>query len=101
MKPMKTQQCAFEGLQGLLKNRSRILPGRMNRIIEGLIPTSAVRVMMGKMMAKALSEKAANNTQKRCRDEEQRTNRNGRGSEQRKGNRGQTHATHDGTVTRE
>jgi uncharacterized protein len=59
MKPMTTQQCVFEGLQGLLKNRSRILPGRMNRIMEGLIPTSATRVMMGKMMAKALSEKAA------------------------------------------
>jgi uncharacterized protein len=59
MRPMTTQQCVFEGLRGLLKNRSRILPGRINRIMEGLIPTSATRVMMGKMMAKALSEKAA------------------------------------------
>jgi short-subunit dehydrogenase len=57
MKPMTTQQCAFEGLQGLVNNRSTILPGRMNRIMQRAIPTSAARLMMGKMMAKALSER--------------------------------------------
>lgn len=59
MKPMTTEQCAFEGLKGLANNRSTILPGRMNRIMDGLIPNSAARIMMGKMMAKTLSEKAA------------------------------------------
>lgn len=59
MKPMTTEQCAFEGLQGLVNNCSTILPGRVNRVLDGLIPTSVARVMMGKMMAKTLSQKPA------------------------------------------
>lgn len=59
MKPMTAGQCAFEGLRGLVNNRSTILPGRVNRIMDGLIPTPVARIMMGKMIAKTLSEKAA------------------------------------------
>jgi uncharacterized protein len=54
MKPMSVEQCAFEGLVALQKNRSTILPGRMNRIMDSLVPASLARTMMGKMMAKAL-----------------------------------------------
>lgn len=57
MKPMTVEQCAFEGLESLVNNRSTILPGRMNRIMNGLIPTSISRFMMGKMMAKTLSDR--------------------------------------------
>ena len=32
MKPLSVEQCVSEGLSGLLKNRSRIGPGRLNRI---------------------------------------------------------------------
>jgi short-subunit dehydrogenase len=32
-----------EGLSGLLKNRSRIVPGRLNRILNALVPTSLAR----------------------------------------------------------
>src|ERR1700680_2125598 len=32
MKPMSVEQCVSEGLSGLLKKRSRIVPGRLNRI---------------------------------------------------------------------
>src|SRR5438128_8589030 len=32
LKPMSVEQCVSEGLSGLLKNRSRIVPGRLNRI---------------------------------------------------------------------
>ena len=59
MKPMTTQQCVFEGLHGLMKNRSTILPGRVNRVMQRVVPTSAARVMMGAMMAKTLSSKAS------------------------------------------
>ena len=34
MKPMSVEQCVSEGLSALRENRSRILPGRMNRINE-------------------------------------------------------------------
>ncbi len=38
MKPMSVEQCVSEGLSGLLKNRSRIVPGRLNRIMNALVP---------------------------------------------------------------
>jgi hypothetical protein len=34
MKPMSVEQCVSEGLSGLSKNRSRIVPGRLNLHIE-------------------------------------------------------------------
>ena len=34
MKPMSVEQCVSEGLSGLVKNRSRIVPGRLNPHIE-------------------------------------------------------------------
>lgn len=60
MKPMTVEQCACEGLEGLSKNRATILPGRLNRMMNGLIPTSVSRSMMGKMIAKTLSENTTN-----------------------------------------
>lgn len=58
MKPMPVEQCVFEGLEALKRNRATHLSGRINRIMNALIPASLSRNMMGKMMAKALSEKA-------------------------------------------
>jgi short-subunit dehydrogenase len=55
MKPMTVEQCVSEGLVALQKNRSTILPGRMNRVMDSLMPASLARAIMGKMMAKALS----------------------------------------------
>jgi len=57
MKPMPVEQCVFEGLEALKRNRATHLSGRINRIMNALIPASLSRNMMGKMMAKALSEK--------------------------------------------
>jgi hypothetical protein len=54
MKPMLVAQCVFEGLEALTKNRATHIPGRINRIMHALIPTSLSRGMMGKMMAEAL-----------------------------------------------
>jgi hypothetical protein len=51
MKPMSVEQCVFEALEALSKNRATHLNGRMNRILNALIPASLSRRMMGKMMA--------------------------------------------------
>jgi len=34
MKPMSVEQCVSEALSGLVKNRSKIVPGRLNRHLE-------------------------------------------------------------------
>jgi len=57
MKPMSVEQCVSEGLSGLLKNRSRIVPGRLNRIMHALVPASLARKMEADMLDKALASK--------------------------------------------
>ena len=36
MKPMSVEQCVSEALSGLRKNRSKVIPGRLNRIMNAL-----------------------------------------------------------------
>jgi hypothetical protein len=43
MKPMSVEQCVSEGLNALRVNRSRIIPGRLNRIMNALMPASVKR----------------------------------------------------------
>ena len=59
MKPMSVEQCVSEGLSGLLKNRSRIVPGRLNRILNALVPASLARKMEADMLGKGLAGKSA------------------------------------------
>src|SRR5467141_184637 len=59
MKPMSVEQCVSEGLNGLRVNRSRIIPGRLNRIMNALMPASVKRTMTAKMLGKALVRKPA------------------------------------------
>jgi hypothetical protein len=59
MKPMSVQQCVSEGLSGLLKNRSRIVPGRLNRIMNALVPASLARKMEADLLGKGLAKKSA------------------------------------------
>src|SRR3982075_1954928 len=59
MKPMSVEQCVSEGLSGLLKNRSRIVPGRLNRILNALVPASLARKMLADMLGKGLASKSA------------------------------------------
>ena len=59
MKPMSVEQCVSEGLSGLLKNRSRIVPGRLNRILNALVPASLARKMLADMLGTALANKPA------------------------------------------
>jgi len=53
MKPMTVEQCVSEGLEALRKNQSLIIPGRINRIMNAIIPASVVRSMMAAMFEKA------------------------------------------------
>src|SRR5271163_3693688 len=59
MKPISVEQCVSEGLSGLLKNRSRIVPGRLNRILNALVPASLARKMEADLLGKALANKSA------------------------------------------
>jgi short-subunit dehydrogenase len=59
MKPMSVEQCVSEGLNGLLENRSRIVPGRLNRIMNALVPASLARKMEADMLGTALTGKSA------------------------------------------
>ena len=59
MKPMSVEQCVSEGLGGLLKNRSRIVPGRLNHIMNALVPASIARKMLADMLGKGLASKSA------------------------------------------
>jgi len=59
MKPMSVEQCVSEGLSGLLKNRSRIVPGRLNRIMNALVPASLARKIEADMLGKGLASKSA------------------------------------------
>src|SRR6476660_8065945 len=58
-KPMSVEQCVSEGLSGLLKNRSKIVPGRLNRILNALVPASLARKMEADMLGKGLASKSA------------------------------------------
>jgi uncharacterized protein len=59
MKPMSVEQCVSEGLRGLLKNRSRVVPGRLNRIMNALVPASLARKLEADLLGKGLASKAA------------------------------------------
>jgi uncharacterized protein len=59
MKPMSVEQCVSEGLRGLVKNRSRIVPGRLNRILNAIIPPSLARKMLADLLGKGLASKSS------------------------------------------
>jgi hypothetical protein len=59
MKPMSVEQCVSEGLNALRKNRSRIVPGRLNRILNALVPASLARKIEADLIDKGLASKFA------------------------------------------
>src|SRR6266446_1900664 len=59
MKPMSVEQCVSEALSGLRKNRSKIVPGRLNRILNALVPASLARKMEADLLGKGLARKSA------------------------------------------
>ena len=64
MKPMSVEQCVSEGLSGLRKNRSRVVPGRLNRIMNALVPASLARKLLADLLGKGLASKAASANQR-------------------------------------
>src|ERR1700751_5790935 len=59
MKPMSVEQCVSEALSGLSKNRSRVVPGRLNRIMNALVPASLARKLEAGLLGKGLASKSA------------------------------------------
>jgi short-subunit dehydrogenase len=59
MKPMSVEQCVSEGLSALRENRSRIVPGRLNRFMDAFVPAFVKRTFTAKMLGKALASKSA------------------------------------------
>ena len=58
MKPMSVEQCVSEGLSGLRKNRSRVVPGRLNRIMNAIVPASLARKLLADLLGKGLAGKS-------------------------------------------
>src|SRR5713226_8491350 len=59
MKPMSVEQCVSEGLNALRENRSRIVPGRLNRFMDAFVPAFVKRTFTAKMLGRALASKSA------------------------------------------
>jgi len=59
MKPMSVEQCVSEALNGLRKNRSKVIPGRLNRIMNALVPASLARKIEADLIDKGLAIKSA------------------------------------------
>jgi uncharacterized protein len=60
MRPMRVEQCVSEGLKALRENRSMIIPGRMNRVMNAIVPASLVRTMTAKMLNRTIANRSAN-----------------------------------------
>src|SRR5246127_485116 len=58
MKPMSVELRVSEALSGLRKNRSRVVPGRLNRILNALVPASLARKMEADLLGKGLANKS-------------------------------------------
>jgi short-subunit dehydrogenase len=56
MKPMSVRQCVSEALRHFKQGRSLSLPGALNRLFMGIMPTKIMRVMMGKMIERTLAK---------------------------------------------
>src|SRR5467141_4898444 len=59
LKPMSVEQCVSEGLSGLRKNRSKVVPGRLNRIMNALVPPSLARKLEAELLGKGLASRPA------------------------------------------
>jgi short-subunit dehydrogenase len=58
MKPMSVEQCVSEGLNALRNNRSRRVPGRLNRFMDAFVPAFVKRTLTARMLGKALARKS-------------------------------------------
>jgi hypothetical protein len=56
---MSVEQCVSEGLSSLLKNRSKIVPARLNRTLNALVPASLGQKLEADLLGKGLASKSA------------------------------------------
>ena len=59
LKPMSVEQSVSEALSGLRKNRSKVVPGRLNRIMNALVPAFLARTLEADLLGKALASRPA------------------------------------------
>ena len=59
LKPMSVEQCVSEALSGLIKNRSRVVPGRLNRLMNALVPASLARRIEADLLGKGIASRSA------------------------------------------
>jgi uncharacterized protein len=59
LKPLSVEQCVSEGLHALRQNRSRTVPGRLNRFMDASVPAFVKRTMTAKMLGKSLRNRPA------------------------------------------
>jgi uncharacterized protein len=59
MKPLSVEQCVSEGLNALRENRSRIVPGRLNRFMDAFVPAFVKRTFTAKMLGKSVRNRTA------------------------------------------
>jgi hypothetical protein len=57
MNPGTVDRCVYEGLRALTQNRP-VIPGRVNRIMNAVIPAAMARRLMASMLAKTLATAA-------------------------------------------
>lgn len=66
VKPMSVEQCVAEGLAALNANRPTHLSGRLNRLMNALIPESITRRLLGNMIAKGAAKRQLQAQQSRA-----------------------------------
>jgi uncharacterized protein len=59
LKPMSVEQCVSEALSGLIKNRSRVVPGRLNRLMNAIVPASLARRIEADLLGKGIASRSA------------------------------------------
>src|SRR5438309_11188883 len=59
LKPMSVEQSVSEALSGLRKNRSKVVPGRLTRIMNALVPGVLARPSEAHLLGNALESRPA------------------------------------------
>lgn len=57
LKPMTVEQCVTEGLDALAANRVAHIPGRLNRLMDRVVPTRVTTMMMGRVIGHTAAQK--------------------------------------------
>ncbi len=68
MKPMSAEQCVSEALRALQDNRAIHINGRLNRVMNAVVPDAVKRAVFGKMMKEASLRKAESRSSPRRED---------------------------------